>query len=85
MFNNVIKLVRVYNAHGLFKKITVGNVKIEYQLYIFFSPLSMFHLLGELTINCVNLRSDPEFKLIFTDAVLDFESITQHPNNKNII
>jgi hypothetical protein len=34
---------------------------------------------------CVNLRSDPEFKLIFTDAVLDFESITQHPDNKNII
>ena len=39
------------------------------------------------TMNCVNLRSDPEFKLIFTDAVLDFESITQHPDNeiKNII
>jgi hypothetical protein len=37
------------------------------------------------TINCVNLRSDPEFKLIFTDAVQYFESITQHPDIKNII
>ena len=41
------KLVRVYHAHGLLKKIVVGNVRIKYQLYIFFSPLSMFHLLGE--------------------------------------
>ena len=41
------KLVRVYNAHGLSKKIAVGNVRIKYQSYIFFSPLSMFHLLGE--------------------------------------
>ena len=32
------KLVRVYNAHGLLKKIVVGNVRIKYQLYIFFSP-----------------------------------------------
>ena len=30
-----------------------------------------------------DLRSDTEFKLIFTDAVLDFESITQHSDNKN--
>ena len=30
-----------------FKKIAVGNVRIKYQSYIFFSPLSMFHLLGE--------------------------------------
>ena len=41
------KLVRVYNAHGLLKKIVVRNVRIKYQSYIFFSPLSMFHLLGE--------------------------------------
>jgi hypothetical protein len=41
------KLVSVYNAHGLSKIITVGNVRIKYQSYIFFSPLSMFHLLGE--------------------------------------
>jgi len=41
------KLVRVYNAHGLLKKIAVGNVRIKYQSYICFSPLSMFHLLGE--------------------------------------
>ena len=41
------KIVRVYNAHGLLKKIIVGNVRIKYQSYIFFSPLSMFHLLGE--------------------------------------
>ena len=40
-------LVRVYNAHGLSKKIAVGNVRIKYQSYIFFSPLSMLHLLGE--------------------------------------
>jgi hypothetical protein len=33
----------------------------------------------------INLHSDPEFKFIFTDAVLDFESITQHPDDKNII
>ena len=33
---------------------------------------------------CINLRSDTEFKLIFTDAVLDFESITQYPDIKNI-
>ena len=38
------KLVRVYNVHGLLKKIVVGNVRIKYQSYIF---LSMFHLLGE--------------------------------------
>jgi hypothetical protein len=102
-----IRLVRVYNAHGLLKKIVVGNARIKYQSYIFFSPLSMFHLLGEFknhlslfiflnclntspqnviisdnylpffilyhyflsssTINCVNLLSDPEFKLIFTN------------------
>jgi hypothetical protein len=41
------KLVRVYNVHGLLKKIVVGNVRIKYQSYIFFRPLSMFHLLGE--------------------------------------
>jgi hypothetical protein len=41
------KLVRVYNVHGLLKKIVVGNVRIKYQSYIFFSPLSMFHFLGE--------------------------------------
>ena len=41
------KLVCVYNAHGLLKKIVVRNVRIKYQSYIFFSPLSMFHLLGE--------------------------------------
>ena len=40
------KLVRVYNAHGLLK-IVVGIVRIKYQSYIFFSPLNMFHLLGE--------------------------------------
>jgi hypothetical protein len=83
------KLVRVYNAHGLLKKIVVGNARIKYQSYIFFSPLSFFilyhYFLSSSTINYVNLRSDPEFKLIFTDAVLDFESITQHPDNKNII
>ena len=32
------KLVRVYNTHGLLKKIVVGNVRIKYQSYIFFSP-----------------------------------------------
>jgi hypothetical protein len=37
------KLVRVYNAHGLLKKIVVGNVRIKYQSYIFFSFFSMFH------------------------------------------
>ena len=31
------KLVRVYNAHGLLKKIIVGNVRIKYQSYIFTS------------------------------------------------
>jgi hypothetical protein len=45
---------------------------------------TMPYYLVMIIINCVNLRSDPEFKLIFTDAVLDFESIT-HPDNKNII
>ena len=25
------KLVRVYNAHGLLKKLVVGNVRIKYQ------------------------------------------------------
>ena len=43
----VMTLVRVYNVHGLSKKIAVGNVRIKYQSYIFFSPLSMLHLLGE--------------------------------------
>ena len=28
------KLVRVYNVHGLLKKIVVGNVRIKYQSYI---------------------------------------------------
>jgi hypothetical protein len=46
---------------------------------------SYHYFLSSSTINCVNLRSDPEFKLIFTDVVLDLESITQHPDNKNII
>ena len=41
------KKFRVYNAHGLSKKIAVENVRIEYQSYIYFSPLSMIHLLGE--------------------------------------
>ena len=44
---NLQKKIGVYNAHGLLKKIVVGNVRIKYQSYIFFSPLSMFHLLGE--------------------------------------
>jgi len=39
---------------------------------------------GHLFFDCDNIRSDPEFKLLFTDAVLDLESITQHPDNKNI-
>jgi hypothetical protein len=43
------------------------------------------YFLSSSTINCINLRSDLEFKLIFTDAVLDFESITQHPDIINII
>ena len=43
------------------------------------------YFLSSSTINCVNLHSDPEFKVIFTDAVLDFEFITQHPDIKNII
>ena len=43
--NKIIKkdiMYRVYNAHGLLKKIVVGNVRIKYQsyMYIFFSPLS---------------------------------------------
>jgi hypothetical protein len=41
------KIVRVYNAQWTFKKIAVWNVRIKYQSYIFFSPLSIFHLLGE--------------------------------------
>jgi hypothetical protein len=45
--SKIKKLVRVYNAYGLLKKIVVGNARIKYQLYIFFCPLSMFHLLGE--------------------------------------
>jgi hypothetical protein len=39
------KIFRVYN--GLAKKIAIRNVRIKYQSYIFFNPLSMFHLLGE--------------------------------------
>jgi hypothetical protein len=35
--------------------------------------------------NVFHSFSDPEFKLIFTDDVLDFKSITQHPDNKSII
>jgi hypothetical protein len=31
------------------------------------------YFLSSSTINCVILHSDPEFKLIYTDAVLDFE------------
>jgi len=39
------KLVRVYNAHGLLKKIVVGNVRIKCQSYIFLIVLSVFLLL----------------------------------------
>ena len=34
------KLVRVYNAHGLLKKIVIGNVRIKYQSYIFFQSFN---------------------------------------------
>jgi hypothetical protein len=40
------KLVRVYNAHGLLKKIVVGNVRIKYQSYIF----SLFSYLSKVNI-----------------------------------
>jgi hypothetical protein len=49
------KLVRVYNVHGLSKKIAVGNVRIKYQSYIFFSPLSMFHLFSS-SIKLQNIK-----------------------------
>ena len=39
------KLVRVYNAHELLKKIVVGNVRIKCQSYIFLIVLSVFLLL----------------------------------------
>ena len=57
-----------------------NNVIISDNCLSFF--ILYHYFLSSSTINCVNLRSDPEFKLIFTDAVLDFESITQHPDNK---
>ena len=50
------KLVRIYNAHGLLKKIVVGNVRIKYQSYIFFSPLSMFHMMKYLTLHVDNSK-----------------------------
>jgi hypothetical protein len=60
----------------------LNNVVISDNCLPFF--ILYHYFLSSSTINCVNLRSDLEFKLIFTDAVLDFESITQHPDNKNI-
>ena len=50
------KLVRVYNAHGLLKEIVVGNVRIKYQSYISFSPLSMFHMMKYLTLHVDNSK-----------------------------
>ena len=38
------KLVRVYNAHGLLKKIVVGNVRIKYQSYIIYDTFTLAHI-----------------------------------------
>ena len=50
------KLVPVYNVHGLLKKIIIGNVRIKYQSYIFFSRLSMFHMMQYLTLHVDNSK-----------------------------
>ena len=88
------KLVIVYNAHGLSKKIAIGNVRIKYQSYILFSPLSMFHLLGEFkniylysssiklqNIKCVGFycRFHMMF-LLFGCSVMDSKSSTASVN-----
>jgi hypothetical protein len=49
------KLVRVYTSHGLLKKIVGRNVRIKYQSYIFFSPLSTLCTNAHYaTLNTVN-------------------------------
>jgi hypothetical protein len=67
------------NAHGL-KKITVGNVRIKYQSYIFFILLSMFHLLGEfknhLSLFIFNKVAKYYTGLIFSRSTQDFQSTT---------
>jgi hypothetical protein len=72
------------------KKIAVGNVRIKYQLYIFFSPLSMFHLLEEFKNHllahlakgnvsfCYHLASVVCRSLTF--HILIFSSETPQPN-----
>jgi hypothetical protein len=72
---------RVPTIHYYFQQLLTSlamfnNVIISDNCLPFF--ILYHYFLSSSTINCVNLRSDPEFKLIFTDAVLDFESITQH-------
>jgi hypothetical protein len=78
LFFGIFKIDQIINDHEMFNNvITSDNCLPFFILYHYF--------LSSSTINCVNLRSDPEFKLISTDVVLDFESITQHPDNKDII
>ena len=85
--NGFSALFDVYNNRFFQQLLTslamFNNVIISDNCLPFF--ILYHYFLSSSTINCVNLRSDPEFKLIFTDVVLDFESITQHPDNKNII
>jgi hypothetical protein len=71
------KLVRVYNVHGLLKKIVVGNVRIKYQSYIFFQDFAqILYLVGGVRI--INRNN------VF-HSFPDFKSITQHPDDKSII
>jgi hypothetical protein len=48
-YGTSIAIIKFKRSHMDWKqiKIALGNVRIKYQSYIFFSPLSMFHLLGE--------------------------------------
>ena len=68
----------VYNVHRLLKKIVVGNVRIKCQSYIFFSPLSMFHFLGEFKTPFICLGFYWRFHMIFLLSgccVMDSKSV----------
>jgi hypothetical protein len=71
VWERVKHIVPVYNVHHSYNTIP-QNVIISDNCLPFF--ILYHYFLSSSTINCVNLRSDAEF----TDAVLDFESITQH-------
>ena len=74
---------------GEMRRFSASNENTELLVHNAQDFAQILHFVGGVRIinrnNVLHSFSDPEFKLIFTDAVLDFKSITQHPDNKSII